>query len=381
MADLPLHSPLGASGASRWMACPGSVANAEGVKDEESEFALEGTIAHEVGEHCLEKDIDAWMMVGESARVDITPEMANAVQVYLNAIRSEHPKRDQSNFFLERKFHCPSIHKLFYGQTDAAYVDEAKRTLHVWDYKHGAGIVVEVKENPQCMYYAVGALEELDLWQHVDTAVLHIAQPRGFHFDGPLREWAISTVDLEKWLDDVLIPAMNKAEVSRDTKSGEHCRFCPARGLACPQIMKDFAELEELIEMAAAKELTNKQAGRYLDLLDVAKIAGKAITKTVFNRLQAGQKVPGRKLAAGRANRAFKDGADVAAKEKYGAQAMTSPVLKSPAKIEELIGGKEFTKNWAFKPEAGLTVVAEKDARAPVKRDTKALFTDQTKGK
>ena len=47
-----LHAKLSASGAHRWMACPGSVAAEDGLPDKSSSFAEEGTIAHDVMEKC-----------------------------------------------------------------------------------------------------------------------------------------------------------------------------------------------------------------------------------------------------------------------------------------------------------------------------------------
>jgi len=390
--QLPAHSPLGASGAYRWMVCPGSVGLSKGVNDPESEFAALGTAAHALFEHCITSGTDAWELTGQapawinsSTFLTIDKDMTDAVQVALNAVRSAHPDRNQGNSFIEKPFHCPDLHSLFFGRSDFTYFDADARELHVWDYKHGAGVVVEVKDNPQLMYYGVGMLEQLQLWTEVDQVVLHVAQPRGFHFDGPLRSWAISTLGLEKWLDDTLIPAMNHAEVSRDTKSGDHCRFCPARTMACPQLAADMDELEKLMKTAVEKgsvtKLTNTQIGRYLELFDTAKIVAKAANATAFNRLQAGAKVPGRKLAKSRTNRDWKPEAEKAIKKKFGKKAYTEPKLKSPAQIDAMAEGAPLTARYAYKPEGGLTVVAQGDTRVAVSKDVKSLFKNQTKEK
>jgi hypothetical protein len=363
------------------MVCPGSVLLAQGVSDAESEYAMEGTLAHHVAQACLSTEQDAWERMSHSE--NITKDMADAVQVYLDNLRYSYPDRQQDKFFVEYSFHCPDLHPLFYGQADAVYIDEANRTLHVHDYKHGAGIVVDVKENLQCMYYACGVLEAMQLRADVDKVVLHIAQPRGWHTDGPLRHWGISTLDLEAWLDDVLLPAMKHAEVSRDTLSGEHCRFCPVRKMDCPQISKDFDELEELMTLitdkGGAKNLSAAKLGRFLTLFDVAKIISKSANETAFARLSAGKKVPGRKLAHGRANRTWKDDAEDACVKKFGDKAYAERKLKSPAQMEAMPEGEKLTAEFAFKPDAGLTVVAAGDARAAVSKDTKSLFTDASK--
>lgn len=393
--DRPEHSPLGGSGAPRWMVCPGSVQLGYGIYDPESEFAELGTAAHALAETCLREDYDAWEFIDWyiSSDGDITEtywenaecweivnkDMADAVQVYLNAVR-EHPNRNQYNFHVEREFYCPELHKYFWGKADAVYIDE--NTLHVWDYKHGAGIVVDIKQNAQLMYYACGILEAFYLWHEITVIVMHVAQPRGFHFDGPLREWSMYVPELKDWMERDLIPAMNKALVSTETKSGEHCRFCPARGRACPQIIKDYEELEMLLDtQKSAKELTNDQVGRFLDLLDVAKIAGTVHNETAFARLSAGKEIPGRKLGKARANRCWKDEAEAALKKKFGNNAYTEPKLKSPSKIEGLPEGKKYTSRYAFKPDKGMTVLKASDPRPATNINLKSLFKPARKKK
>lgn len=386
MADLQAHSPLGMSSASRYMKCPGSVRLGWGIKDEESEYAAEGTNAHSLAERCLATGDDAWQYVNGSPATDFIAfdkETADAVQVYLNAVREAHPDRNQSNFFVERRFHNPQLHEYFYGTSDCTYVDTENKTLHVWDYKHGAGIVVEVENNPQLMGYGAGMMESLQLWGAVDNVVLHIAQPRAFHYEGPLREWRISVEELRLWLDWVLLPAMDRALTSNETQSGEHCRFCPVRSRACPQIAKDMDELETLMksfEGGTADELSNAQVARFLDLLAVAKIAASAANKTAYNRLQAGADIPGYKLVSGRANRIWKADAEAALKAKFGDEAFTKPELKSPAEIEKMPMGKTEAAKYAYKPDVGLVVAKVDDTRKKVDSKVKSLFTDVTKG-
>ena len=60
----------------------------------------------------------------------------------------------------------------------------------------------------------------------------------------------------------------------------------------------------------SAEELTPEQLGRFLTLYDTAKIVGKAAGKTAYARLEAGAKVPGRKLVKAKSNRVWKDDAE-----------------------------------------------------------------------
>ena len=381
--QLPEHSVLGASGASRWMVCPGSITLAKGHTDEESFFAAEGTEAHALAATCLISGADAWECIGTgnmscshqpvAEDIIVTKDMADAVQVYLNFVRA-FPDRNQGNHWVETKFHCPELHDSMFGTADDVFFDEYERMLHVTDYKHGAGIVVEVKENVQLMSYGAGMLEHLDLWDKLDTVVLHIVQPRGFHFDGPIRSWSISTRDLAVWLYDELLPAMNEAGESTKTVSGEHCRFCPVRYRACPQLLADMAEMEELMK-TPAKKLTNAQLGKVLTFGENLKPFIKAANATAFIRLQDGKKIAGVKLANGRTNRTWKDDAEKAIKAELGTKAYSQPELLTPAKIDALPGGVALTARYAYKPEGKLTVVSASDARVAIeKQDNKDLF-------
>lgn len=407
------------------MPCPGSVLMSHGVEDPESEYAVEGTAAHALAARCLKENHDAWTYLGwgiASSGEFYTPpagaladdghvilvdkEMADAVQVYLDAVRLEHPDRDQGNTWVERGFHCPSIHEEMWGRSDLAHLEQPPlalpraqggntRRLHVWDYKHGAGIVVYVEHNPQLMYYAVGILEDLGLWGTVDEVVLWVAQPRGFL--DPIRSWTVGVDELRQWLGEVLLPAMTLAEwVLRNApdlshedllrmnllNSGEHCRFCAARYNNCPRHVRDMEEMEELMEkIEGAPKATNEQIGVFLSLFEVAKIRQKAFRETGFARAQDGHEIPGWKLVRAKSNRDWKEGTEAKAKAKFKKDAMVPAELKSPAKIEALPGGKAFAAEYAFKPDAGLQLVPDKDARQEAGPKGRAMFKPVKGGK
>lgn len=400
MNELPAHSPLGGSGAYRWLVCSGSVAMSRGWSDEESEYAAEGTAAHALAEHCLRQQVEPWTMIGyeytegvfipdndgnnmqPGVGVKVLKEMADAVAEYIEELNVWHPERNQGNSWVERKFHCPDIHQLFYSTSDFVYFEDG--VLHVWDYKHGAGIVVEAEDNPQLKYYAAGVIEDLQIWETVDRVVVHIFQPRGWHYEGPHRTWELSPDDLDAWLWDECVPAMDLTMVSRDTVAGDHCRFCPARFGQCPSLMEAISEYQELIMEAdekGAEALTPEQLGRLMELHELSKIVVKAAGKTAHGMLTSGHTVPGLKLVASRTNREFKDGAEAAAIKEFGKkQVFTKPAFKSPAQIDAIPGGKDFTARWAFKPQGGTTVAVESDPRKAAKREVKELFKPVKQG-
>lgn len=387
-ATLPTeHSPLGGSGAHRFLACPRSVQLSRGIVESESEHAALGTAAHALGERCIKTGRDPWEFIGGKAKgIEIDKDMADAVHVYTSFARSARDDANQGNRWVELPFHCPDLHPLYYSTADLVDLYEDRRHLEITDYKHGAGIVVEAENNAQLMMYACGVLEHLGLWQSVLTVTMRIVQPRGFHFDGPIREHTMPVADLRAWLYDVLLPGMEATKAAdAPTASGDHCRFCPARSHACPQLMEDMEELETMVERVneagGAGELTNEEVGRFLNLLELAKIVGKAASETAFARMQNGQSVPGYKLSAARTNREWKEGAEKALRRKFGDKVYTEPKLKSPAEIDKLPEGSKLTAEWAFKPDGGLTVTKATDARPAVNKDTKSLFKPVKKGK
>ena len=133
--SLPAHSPLGASGAERWMQCPGSVTLlnrlAIAQPSDEPDYQRDGTTAHAGAAYALVTDQDAWEIVGHTFEGQtFTQEMAEAVQVYLEAVR-ECDLATADAVFVEHRVHEPALHRQFYGTVDCAIVHGA--ILHVFD--------------------------------------------------------------------------------------------------------------------------------------------------------------------------------------------------------------------------------------------------------
>src|SRR6478609_1680674 len=135
---LPEHSPLGASSAERWMNCPGSVTLIQALRsspdyeEADPDYRRDGTQAHALAAHCLEGDIDCWE-VDQAQFPELTAEMMNAVQEYLDYVRSLNGHR-----WTERRVHLPEFHVSFFGTLDC--VVESGMDCHVIDYKHGVGV-------------------------------------------------------------------------------------------------------------------------------------------------------------------------------------------------------------------------------------------------
>ena len=373
--ERPAHSPLGASGAERWMNCPGSVNLIKELtlpETDEPSYRAEGTAGHEAAAFCLEKGKDGWEIVGEEFyKLPIDIEMADAVQAYLDVVR---PLMADADKVLVEAGISSDQHKLFYGTVDFAAVKN--NTLYVVDLKMGKGVAVDVENNPQVMYYAYGILQK---FPDVRIVNLCIVQPRGYHPDGPVRWWSISAEVLATWAHDVLFPSMKRTELDADLDAGKWCRFCPAK-IVCPVMESLFAAAMQA-DPKKLVELTDAALGRAYQYKPAVESYIKALEEVTYGRLNTGHIVPGTKLVLKKANRVFKAEAEQVFREKYGDKAFDPPTMKSPAQMSEIDGeAAKLVKEYAYTPQTGLTVALEIDKRPAVKvESTTAIFEDAVK--
>lgn len=369
----PEHSPLGGSSAERWMECPGSNVLLQGLDlppSDESDFAAEGTCAHDAAAHCLQKKLDAWEVVGQEFHGRIVPpEMAEHIQFYMDEINKI--KASHRLVLAEVVEHRISAdwNKRFYGKCDHAIIGE--EWLDVTDLKYGEGIAVDATNNPQLKYYAVGILEQ---FMGPEKVRLRIIQPRAFHADGPVRVWETTRTELIEWRDKVLIPAMQRAEMDGYLKPGDWCRFCPAK-IVCPALSSVFRAAASA-DAHALKNVTNQSLAADFRMIECVKHYIKALEAEVYSRLTRGEEVnDGTGEPAGdfglvpkKANRVFTVEGQKLAREMFGVDALTEPELKSPAQIAALSdAAKKFVKEFAYTPQTGLTLACADDKRARVK--------------
>ncbi len=235
------HSKIGASGMYRWAKCPGSVKLCDGVEQRPSVYAEEGTHAHEIAAAILTGDV--W------TNENIPQEMLDAIEVYTKVIRQDHT--GPCEILVEHKFDLSILHPGLFGTADCVIFYPNKKLLRVYDYKHGKGMAVEVANNPQLLYYALGAL--LSKRYRATTIELIVVQPRCPHKDGPVRRWSIPAFDLINFAADLKEAAMATEKENAPLVAGEHCKFCPASNGKCPVIYsrklekakKEFLPIED----------------------------------------------------------------------------------------------------------------------------------------
>ena len=177
------HSPFGGSAASRFMACPGSIAlSGQAPSEKPSPYAEEGTFAHAVAAEALETSarsttaaigkVIGFLDHGESKKREITAEISKAVDVYLEAVWDEFDLDPDAVIEVEQGFaldlDAAEPGEVF-GTNDALVYSPARRKLTIFDYKHGTGVMVDVEDNTQLKFYAIGAMQGHPEWDVRET--------------------------------------------------------------------------------------------------------------------------------------------------------------------------------------------------------------------
>lgn len=391
MSDTPqhqdrAHSILGASKAKQWIKCPGSIALAEAMPeyDTTTAYAAEGTVAHELAELALREHVDPLMYVGK--RIDgirVTKEMALAVGMYVdkvNALAEGFGVEPQ----LEVRFSLDRLNPPvpMFGTGDCVIMDAKHNHMHVLDYKHGRGVVVEAEKNPQLMYYALGAVLELEV--KPDKITTWIVQPRAEHRDGTVRDYTFTWEELVEFRHMLLDAARRTQEPDAPLAVGDWCRFCPAKAL-CPAqkeyavtVAQDMFEVDAPPELPAPDMLTEDELTTVLDHANMIEGWFRACRAFVQEKLENGEEHTGYKLVPKRAQRKWKDEAEAQeVLRELGIEGhdliVTSTI--SPAQAEKLLRreGVEVPPHLIVKESSGNTLAPDSDPRDAV--DATELFT------
>lgn len=302
------HALLSASGADRWIHCPGSVALTKDMPDERTSYNEEGRLAHEIAELKLRKQFLEPMGRGVFARrmnklkadSRYAEEMQGYTDTYVEYITdianglSSAPLVD-----VERTVDFSRWVPGGFGTADCILIHG--NDLWVVDFKYGRGVMVDPHDNPQLMLYAAGAVLTYAWLYDIRNVHMCIVQPRG---DG-IKEAEITRDALMDWVAFTAVPAATLAASGSDEfHSGDWCRFCRARATCREHATTSVSAVEDF-GGKLPPELTPAEFGDLLRRIDALTRYATAAKDYALQSLLNGEEIPGWKLVEGRKSRAW----------------------------------------------------------------------------
>lgn len=376
------HALLSASGAYRWLKCPGSARLEDKFENEPSVYAAEGTLAHEIAELKIIKHFTADLRPSEfKKRMNelkknelYSAEMDRYTNEYRDYINDIYLSFESKPFFLaEQRVDFSSYVPEGFGTVDCTLVGD--KVIHIFDLKYGKGVPVTAENNPQGMLYALGTYLEQSAIDEIEKVVIHIIQPRIKNTSS----FEISSEELLEWAESIKDVAQKAYKGSNEFHVGEHCGFCKANG-NCRKQAEKYMDIE-VIDPAL---LTDEEIGEGLAKVKELSKWAKKFEDYALVRAQNGGNVKGWKLVAGRGgNRTFTDKA-VAAQllEEVGLdrEEIYKTELISVTAAEKLLGEETLYKiagNYIQKPEGKPTLATLDDKRPALELRTPAdVFKD-----
>ncbi len=355
------HARLSPSASKIWMSCPGQPRLSEGVENRSSVFADEGTDAHWVAQGILTGEFTGSFGELKTPKGNpVTPEMLEAVYVYIDAVRAE--IQDGDDWDVEQRLQYSDD---LWGTADFVRYRPSTGELLVADYKHGKGVPVEVENNPQALIYGLMKAKHLSN-RGISKVTLMIVQPRCDHPDGPVRRWAFDGFELLDFEDKVLEAIAATKRDGAALNPGDHCRWCPAKAI-CPALRAQSLEVARQ-DFAPGLAYKPEELAAALDKIPLIETWIKATREFAFEEAIAGRPPAGFKLVEKRATRKWRDENEAASALELvlAADEIYEPrSLLSPAKVEKLLGktGKKQIAGLTVAESSGLTLVHESDKR------------------
>lgn len=368
------HAILSPSSAERWLSCTPSARIEEPYPDTSGAAALEGTLAHSLGEALIKYE------TGSISEEEYQKEISEIEQSeYYNADMQEHME-EYRDFVIgelqQASLHTPDAELIIedrldltnwvadgFGTADAQII--ADDLLKIIDLKYGRGVKVDAVENKQMMLYALGAVEKAKLFYDIRRVKMTVYQPRLFN----ISSYEMSVEELYKFAEEQLKPRAALAYAGKgEFAVGDHCRWCKAkvrcRSYADEQkkiAQYDFRNAEELSDDEIAEIL--KRAG------EVAKWLTDVQDYALNVAVNEGKKFKGFKVVQGVGRRRYKNEDDVAdrLREKgYADAILYEKKLLGITAMEKAITKKKFTEllsDLVEKPEGKPTLVDASDKR------------------
>ena len=340
------HALLGPSSAARWIACPPSVKLCEQFEDVESEYAKEGSLAHEIAELKVRKLIDPGLTSRKFTAAMKKLKEKELYQEEMQGYTDEYVEFIQEQMYshlvtphvaVEQKVDFSEYVPDGFGTADCILI--ANDTLHIIDFKYGKGVPVSVENNAQLLLYALGAYLAYEMIYPIEHIKMSIVQPRLANID----TWECSLDYLLEFAKIAQEKATMALKGEGDFNCGEHCKFCKAKAI-CKERANVNLELAKY-EFKAADQLTLEEIGEILEKAkDLAKWA-EDLKEYALSESLKGNEVPGWKAVNGRGSRSFKntdEAIKVLVDNGIAEELLYERKYLTLAQIEKTVGKKEF---------------------------------------
>lgn len=379
-----VHAKLSASGAHRWIACPGSYSLEKDIPDKSSEAAQEGTVAHSLAEAMIKYNNGTinktefnrkYKAIKESQYY--CEEMDDCIRSYADQVWEifNEIKKDTPDAILESEQRLDFSEYVPGGFGTGDVVIIADRVLQIIDLKYGKGVRVDAEGNPQLRLYSIGAVAEWDMLYDIKSVRMTIIQPRLDHIS--TEELPIG--ELKQWAEEKVKPA---AEEALSCKGSFHpgevqCRFCKAQA-TCRARAEENLKLAQY-EFKDPPQLTDDEIADVLSRVDeLVRWASDVKDYALKTAVDDGVAYPGWKLVEGRSNRVYTDedkirGALTA--EGYTEEEIYKKKLLGVTAMQKLLGKKKFEEligDYIDKPEGKPVLVPESDKRPALNRINEA---------
>ena len=340
------HALLGPSSASRWRACPPSVRLCEQFEDVESEYAKEGSLAHEIAELKVRKLIDPGLtsrkftsaMKKLKEKELYQEEMQGYTDEYVEFIQEQmYSYPTTPHVAVEQKVDFSQYIPGGFGTADCILISDD--TLHVIDFKYGKGVPVSVENNAQLLLYALGSYLAYEMIYPIEHIKMSIVQPRLNDID----TWECNLDYLLAFAKIAQEKAVMALNGDGDFNNGEHCRFCKAKAI-CKARANANLELAKY-EFKAADQLTLEEIGQILEKAKDLDKWVKEIEKYALSESLKGNNIPGWKAVNGKGSRSFKntdDAIKVLKENGIAEELLYERKYLTLAQMEKVIGKKDF---------------------------------------
>lgn len=376
------HALLGASSAERWINCPPSARLCEKVEDKGSEYANEGTAAHEYSEMLLRrrltvlkakerKELDKQIENFKASNQYYNTEMEHAVQEYVEKVEERYfeakARSADAVVQLEDRVDFSQWVPDGFGTGDVVLISD--KVLEIIDLKYGKGVPVSAIRNPQLRLYGLGAWSNWNYLYDIEEIRMTIVQPR---LDSISTD-SIKLDELLDWAETVVKPAAAMADAGEgEFKPGEHCRWCNVKATCRARADENMAALAYEFQDPALLSLD--ELGSILYIAQQLKTWASDLEGYAYDQAVSGNPIPQWKLVEGRSNRKITD--TEAAKAKLIEAGFDEKVILKPQELlgitdleTKVVGKKRFKEilgGLVLKPQGKPALVPESDPRPEI---------------